>query len=77
MTVTPTNIHNVVHALEEYLEYLEGVDTQVFWAPLGAVVLTDTEVYEVYESGDDVVIQARGLELQTRWEDITEDVLAQ
>jgi len=69
MTMTPTIVQNAVNELEESLL---GAETQIFWAPLGAVVLTDEAVYEVYlHDEDQIVIQQATLEKGRGWEDVT------
>lgn len=68
MTITPASVQNAVTSIEESLL---GAETQVFWAPLGAVVLTDEEVYEVYSYDEGIIIQSRNLERANGWEDVT------
>ena len=72
MTMTPTIVQNAVQSLQESLL---GEDSQVFWAPLGAVVLTDEAVYEVYLYDEDqIIIQQGTLEKGRGWEDVTSSV---
>lgn len=72
MTMTPTIVQDAVNRLEESLL---GAETQVFWAPLGAVVLTDEAVYEVYLYDEDqIIIQQGTLEKGRGWEDVTAEV---
>ncbi len=72
MTVTPTSVQNAVYALEAFLL---GEDTQVFFAPLGAVVLTDEAAYEVYSYDEGIIIQTRPFTRAEGWDDITRDVV--
>lgn len=79
-TIQPhPTVKDAVNSLEEHLL---GAETQVFWSNLGAVVLTDEAVYEVYlygEENDDgedyeVIIQQATLERGRGWEDVTSEV---
>lgn len=71
MTLTPTEIQNAVTALEETLI---GQEAQIFWAPLGAVVLTEDAVYEIFLNAGEVNIQQATLERARGWEDVTSEV---
>lgn len=66
-----TTVNDAVNAIEVYLA---GEDAQIFRADLGAVVMTEAAVYEVYTWGDEVAIQTRLFQRSTGWEEITEEV---
>ena len=72
-------VRDAAKTLEEYAT-ARGGEAQVFWAPLGAVVLTDNEVYEVYTYGSvgykpEIIIQSRDMDQADGWRDITRNVL--
>jgi len=70
MTVTPNSIANAARAIVAKHE-ARGEETQVFFAELGAVVLTDNEAYEVYAYDEGIIIQCRDMDRADGWRDVT------
>jgi hypothetical protein len=72
MIINPSpRIYSAVKALEKALF---GAETQVFWSNLGAVVITEAAVYEVFYNGADINIRQATLERARDWEDVTGEV---